>query len=225
MSVSLCSVPMTFTLEARWFGPSPLPAALREWFGTLGAVETSTQSDLYLPAEDPTLNLKLRNGQLQIKQRLAGPLRTSFGPRAAGRCEQWVKWRFALKESAPSLREEDPTDLWVRVEKTRHQLSISPEAQSSLAPELPTSPPATIEAELTTVEAAGQTAWTLCAETEGPVSSLTDTLHTAAPLLLDDRLPVALSPDQSFGYIRWLQQLPAVTTRPGPEIQVPRPDE
>lgn len=214
--------PMTCTLEARWFGTPPLPPALLDWFHTLGTVETRTQTDLYLPAEDSALNLKLREGQLQIKRRLAGPLRTSFSTQAAGRCEQWGKWNFDLREGTSSLWEEDPTDLWIAVEKTRHQISIPPEEQSSLSPNLPTTPSATIEVELTTIETGHDTTWTFCFETQGPVPSLADTLMTAAPLLLDDSLPVTLPEDQSFGYIRWLQQLPSVSTRPAPEMQIPR---
>jgi hypothetical protein len=213
---------MTFTLEARWFSPPPLPDALREWFGTLGTIETSTQTDLYLPAEDPTLNLKLRDQKLQIKRRMAGPLRTSFGPRAAGRCEQWGKWSFNIGDEQASLWDRDPTDLWVPVEKTRHQISIPPENQSTISTDLPAAPTATIEAELTQVEANGDLQWTFCLEAEGPVPSLVETLMTAGPKLLDDRLPVTLSDDQSYGYVRWLQQLPSVSARPAPEIQIPR---
>lgn len=213
---------MTFTLEVRWFGPPPLPDALRSWFDTLGHVETSTQTDLYLPAEDPALNLKLRNRKLQIKRRLAGPLRTNFSSRAAGRCEQWGKWSFDLKDEQFSLRDQDPTDLWVRVEKTRHQILIPPENQSSISTDLPTTPSARIKAELTQLETNDEVRWTFCLEAEGPVPSLVDTLMAAGPKLLNDSLSVPLSDDQSYGYIRWLQQLPSVSARPAPEIQVPR---
>lgn len=213
---------MTCTLEARWFGTPPLPSAFRKWFYTLGPVETETQTDLYLPAEDPALNLKLRDGQLQIKRRLAGPLRTPFGPKATARCEQWTKWSFGLREETSTLWEADPTELWVAVEKTRHQISIPPEEQSSLSPDLPTTPPATIEMELTTIEVENESTWTFCLEAHGPVPSLAETLLTAGPLLLDESLPVPLPDDQSFGYVRWLQQLPSVHTRPAPEVQISR---
>ena len=214
---------MNYTLEARWFGTPPLPNTLREWFNALGTVRTSNQTDLYLPSEDPALNLKLRDDQLQIKRRLAGPFRTSLGPNAAARCEQWVKWSWGVEEGPSSLWNEDPTALWVPVKKTRHQITFSPEAQPSLSPDLPTSPPASIEAELTTLSVDDETAWTFCLETEGPASSLVETLTTAAPLLLDDRLPLALAIDESFGYIRWLQQLPPVSSQPAPEVQISPP--
>lgn len=212
---------MTFTLEARWFGTPPLPHALQEWFENVGTVATTKQTDLYLPAEDPALNLKLRDHQLQVKRRLAGPLRTRFGSQAVGRCEQWGKWSFNLENEQPSLWDQDPTDLWVPVEKTRREISISPEHQSSLSPDLPTAPSATIEAELTQVETNDDASWTFCLEAVGPVPGLADTLMSAGAQLLDDRLPVSLSDDQSYGYIRWLQQLPSVSARPALEIQVP----
>lgn len=215
---------MTFTLEVRWFGTPPLPDELRRWLDTLGAVETSTQNDLYLPAGDSALNVKLRDDELQIKRRLAGPFRRTFGPKATGRCEQWVKWRFGPEEEQPSLWEEDPTGVWVSVKKTRHQCTIDPKAQSSLTADLPTSPPASIEVELTTLDAESESAWTLCLEAEGPVQSLGDTLTIAAPLLLDDRLPVVLSSEESFGYVHWLQQVAEVSTRPAPENQIAQLD-
>ncbi len=213
---------MTFTLEARWFGSAPLPDALRQWFAALGAVETSNQTDLYLPAEDPAFNLKMRDGQLQIKRRLAGPLSTAFSDAASGRCEQWGKWTLDLADPPVAVWDDDPTDLWVAVEKTRHQLSFAPEEQSALSERLPTTPAATLDAELTTVEAATDTAWTFCLEAEGPVASLVDTLTAAGPAVLDETLPVALAPNQSFGYVRWLQQRPSVTTRPASGVQIPR---
>ena len=214
---------MVLTLEARWFGSPPLPTALREWIKGLGTVRTSEQTDLYLPAEDPAFNLKLRDDQLQIKRRLEGPFQVSMGPNAAGHCEQWVKWSFAL-EKASSLWDEDPTALWVPVQKTRHQVTLSPEDQSSLTPDLPTVPPASVDAELTTLTAGGESAWTLCVEAEGPVGRLVETLTTAAPHLLDDRLPISLTTDQSFGYIRWLQQLPTVDTQPASEVRIALPE-
>lgn len=215
---------MKYTLEVRWFDTPPLPLALRDWFETLGSIETSTLTDLYLPTTDPTHNVKLRDDEIQIKRRLAGPIRTTFGPNAAGCCEQWAKWSFRLREADPFPEDEEPTDLWIPVVKTRRQFSIAAEDQSALSSTLPTSPPATIEGELTEIETGEDAAWTLCLEAEGPVNSLVDTLTTAAPQLLDDRLPVTLSTDQSFGYIRWLQQLPAVSTRPAPKVQIPRPE-
>ncbi|WP_103021171.1 hypothetical protein [Salinibacter altiplanensis] len=213
---------MTVTLEARWFGPAPLPGALQEWFTSSGSAETSTQTDLYLPAEDPALNLKMRDDQIQIKRRLAGPLSTTFSDAASGRCEQWGKWTLDLAGPSSALWDDDPTDLWVPVEKTRHQRSFAPDEQPALTDALPTTPPATLDAELTTVEAAGNTAWTLCLEAEGPAQGLADTLMAAGPVVLDETLPVSLTPDQSFGYVRWLQQRPTVTTRPAPDVQIPR---
>lgn len=215
---------MTGTLEVRWFGPLPFPNELREWFTTLGTVNTSTQTDLYLPAQDPTLNVKLRDQQFQIKRRLAEPFRTRFSPRAAGRCEQWIKWSFDLADDQSSVESLDSTSLWVSVEKIRHQISIPPEEQSALSPELPTTPAATIDLELTQLDVDDDRHWTFCFETVGAIPSLVDTLEAAGPVLLDDRLPIPLSDDHSYGYIRWLQQLSSVSTRPAPEIQVPRPE-
>jgi len=212
---------MIHTLEVRWFGTPPLPPALHEWFQTLGEVQTTSQTHLYLPAEDPALNVKVRDGQLQIKRQLGGPFRKAFGTQADGHCEQWGKWSFDLAAERSVLWDDDPSNLWVAVQKTRHQLKIPAADQPSLTDALPTTPPALVAAELTTLQVQDTSAWTFCVEAEGPVESLVETLLTAAPQLLNDTPPFSLSPDESYGYVRWLQQLPTVHTRPASEIQIP----
>lgn len=202
---------MTHTLELRWFFELPCPPAVRDAFEALGAVETTQQRDLYLPADDPALNLKLRNGQVQIKRRLAGPFALAVGPEAAGCAEHWGKWSLSTTADPPSVADNDSTGLWCPVHKTRHQWSMSPSTQADQLSGhgLPTAPSAALNAELTTVAAGDARAWTLCLEAEGPVPALSDTLRTAAPLLFR-RLPLALSTEDSYGYARWLRDQPSV---------------
>jgi len=211
---------MAHTLEARWFASPPLPPALRDGFDALGLVKTRSQTDLYLPTEDASLNVKLRDGHVQIKRRLSGPFQKALAPHATGNLEHWTKWSFPLATERAALWDDDPTDLWVPVQKTRHQLAVPPSEQTALADTLPTAPPATLNAEVTTVEAGPDKAWTLCVEAEGPTPSLSDTLLAAAPRLLDGLSSVSLSPDQSYGYARWLQQRPGANPRPAPTVRI-----
>lgn len=212
---------MTHTLELRWFFEPPCPPAVRDAFETLGAVETTQQRDLYLPSEDPALNLKLRNGQVQVKRRLAGPFALAVGPEATGCAEHWGKWHLPPADDPSSVADDDPTGLWRPVHKTRHQWAMSPSAQADQLSGhgLPTAPPAMLNAELTTVAAGDAQAWTLCLEAEGPVPALSDTLRTAAPLLFG-RLPLTLSTETSYGYARWLRDQPSVRFRPNPDAVV-----
>lgn len=209
---------MDFTLEARWFDSDPVPTDLREWTEALGSAEPSSWTDLYLPSSDPGFNLKLREDKVQVKRRLTEPTARSLGPTVTGQCEQWAKWSFPLDTSS-SLWEDDPTGLWVAVEKTRLRQSFEPDAQRSLSDRLPTSPPARVHVELTDVRVKGETAWTFCLETEGPAAGLASTLITLGPLLLDD-FPTALSAEHSFGYVEWLQRLPTVSLAATTDVRV-----
>lgn len=211
---------MESTLEMRWFESGSPPAELRDWFEDLGRPSSNTRTDLYLPCGDPARNLKLRNGRIEVKQRLAGPIRRSFGPAVTGDCEQWTKWSFPLRET-PTPLTDDPTDLWVPVEKTRTRHAFEATEQTDLSGELPASPPATVLVELTEVTAGSATAWTFCLETAGPSSGLVETLTAAGSTLLTDGFPTTLSADRSFGYVRWLQGLPTVTDEPAPEVRIP----
>lgn len=208
---------MTLSLEARWFCAEPLPSALRDWMESLDPDDPFSWTDYYLPSEDPGLNLKLRDGKVQIKRRLAGPFRQNLGTSVNGRYEQWVKWSFSVSD-APSLPDTDPTALWVPVEKTRVRHTFSETEQASLTEKLPTSPPARAQMELTEVTAATETAWTVCLEAEGPASGLSDTLTALGPALFTDEFPVSLSAEQSYGYARWLQELSPDIGRPAPEV-------
>lgn len=212
---------MSPTLEVRWFENGPLPSRLRDWFEELEPEPPSTWTDVYLPCEEPGLNLKVRDVKMQIKRRLAGPTRQAFSPRAVGRYEEWIKWSFHLADGALALEDPDPTALWTPIEKTRHQRRFDAEAQSALTEALPTTPAATVMIELTSLTTPEETAWTLCLEAEGPPSSLVDTLTTAGTFLFDSDLPVSLIADHSFGYVRWLQQLPSVQSGPAPGLLIP----
>lgn len=211
---------MILTLETRWFDDTPLPADLYEWFETLGSVDPSHWTDFYLPTSDPALNLKYREGKVQVKHRLAPPIRRSFGPHVTGHCEQWIKWSFPSADGSPHLREIDDTGLWLPVRKTRQRHRFTGDDQQSLSEALPTSPPAAIEIELTEISVDEETAWSLCIEAEGPAESLLDTLTGAGSALFTETFPISLSAQQSFGYVQWLQQLPPEIGHPPPEVLI-----
>lgn len=212
------------TLEVRWFEHGAVPPPLRDWFAQFEPEPPSTWTDYYLPSQDAGLNLKVRDEKMQIKRRLAGPTPYTFGPRAAGRREQWIKWSFDLADGSPRAWTDDPTELWIPIEKTRHQHTYEPEAQSALAGALPTTPAATVMIEVTTLKTPDETAWTLCVEAEGPPNGLEKTLTVAGTALLDADLPVPLRANRSFGYVRWLQELPSVESGPAAELLIPDAD-
>ncbi len=111
--------------EVRWFFEEE-PYALAQWFqhkGMAFAAESPSRNDHYLPlAAKKGLGIKLREGNLEIKQLVKSSGRKSFILLTiTGRVQQWVKWVFNLQEKDPVS-----TDIisrhqydWVEVAKDR----------------------------------------------------------------------------------------------------------
>jgi len=215
---------MTITLEVRWFGNALPPLSLQDWFGQLDSESHEAWTDFYLISGDPGLNLKARDGKIQVKRRLTGPTACTFGPSASGHYEQWVKWSFDREAEGVGPWGENTTGLWIPVEKTRRQRTFDSEAQSVLASALPMHAAAMVKIELTTFVVSEREAWTLCLETEGPPEGLVDTLSAAGEALFDADFPVTLATDQSSGYVRWLQRHSEVHPRPVPDLLVAEPE-
>lgn len=118
---------MLTTLELRWFNRGTLPADVENWFQTdspgklLGSPERREDFYLYTPNCD-YLNIKLRQGSLEVKWRKAqlGILRFSSGWQ--GNVEKWLKWSC----QDPTEQSIMPVDVvgqqpWISVHKVRSQ--------------------------------------------------------------------------------------------------------
>ncbi len=106
---------MLYSVEARWFFAGRLPPALLDWLAAgrpLMAEAERVDHYLLLPAAE-TLGVKLRQGRLEIKRRIAAP-RPFHRRHIAGRREQWSKWSFALESAAVPA-----ASGWVAVVKRR----------------------------------------------------------------------------------------------------------
>ena len=194
------------TLELRWFGPGAVPAPVQNWFDALpGPVaEEAHRHDCYLEAETtPSLGVKLRDGALEIKQRLGRAGTTIVAAHCAGRPETWRKWRFQLARPPPSTAGDEG---WIDLAKARllRQFQLRdglPEPSSAPAPET------ACLAELTRIELDGEPWWTLAFEapaSAGPAEALL--LPVAHGLLTQDRAP-ELPAQSCFGYPQWLARL------------------
>ena len=62
---------MIATAEVRWFYRGPLPAAVRAWFEARGSrmAYQAPRRDRYLGLPGDALNVKLREGRIEIKLR------------------------------------------------------------------------------------------------------------------------------------------------------------
>lgn len=118
---------MLITLELRWFSHGTPPAAVEHWFsadcpGELQGLPEERE-DLYLHTpECDYLNIKLRQGSLEVKWRKAELGIRRFDPHWEGKVEHWLKW--SCKD--PTQQSIMPADVigkgpWLGVKKKRSQ--------------------------------------------------------------------------------------------------------
>lgn len=212
------------TLEVRWFGNGTPPSKLRDWLDKLQPSAPQSWTDIYLPSEDAGLNLKVRDDKLQIKRRTAGPTLHPFTPNVSGYCEKWTKWSFDLANTSADPRTRTSGSLWIPVQKTRRQRAFDMDNPGPIGPALPPSSEYVFLVELTTLSTPETDAWTLCVEAEGPEDDLDETFAHASRRLVDSTFPLQLTADESFGYVRWLSELPGVHTTSIPEVRLPGPE-
>lgn len=198
---------MDHTLEVRWFYDGSAPNAVVQWFLDLAPEKQSDRTDLYLLSDDPSLNVKLREGKIQLKRHSGSRSRIQFHDGVAGYREYWQKWSFPLTDEAPDLFDEDPSGLWRPVEKARYQREFDADAQRALLDgALEETAPATALVELTRVTSGPHSAWTICMEAEGDADALPGTLRQMGRYVFQQGTPPALIPSHSHGYVRWLER-------------------
>lgn len=198
---------MIDTLEVRWFQAGSPPKEATAWMRDLGAEAESTRTDAYLWSDDPGVNVKLREGQIQTKRRVGAPSRIEFGSSVSGMQERWVKWCFPTLEQHQDLLDDEPTGSWVPVHKERVRRTIEPAEQRRRLDQLIETDPAVVKIELTNVRSRSHRAWTVCVEAEGEPEALPGTLEQMGHHLFARRAPLTLSVDHSFGYVHWLQDV------------------
>ncbi len=106
------------TKEIRWFFKKKREP-LEKWFKRhdLQFVTSTAETHRYLDIKKSDLNIKLREGQLEIKQRQGPQTRTTL-QMANGFCEQWTKWSFGIETLEPYRNE------WIEVIKNRLAVNV-----------------------------------------------------------------------------------------------------
>lgn len=198
---------MDQTLEVRWFYDGPPPASVRDWIAAFDPDEPSEREDLYLISDDPSLNVKLREGKVQLKRRSGARPLVAFADAVRGYREFWQKWSFPLTDDAPNLFTDDPSGLWLPVTKTRRQRTFTPDAQRALLDTLDEPDPAEASVELTRVTHSDHVAWTVCMEAEGRAEALAGTLRQMGRYVFGQGTPPELAPEHSTGYVGWLERV------------------
>ncbi len=95
------------TLELRWFFEGSVPADVDEWFSqdprlgeSLSQRDGRERTDLYLvPEGTDAVGVKLRDGRLEIKLRVAAENFVGVDGDLTGRAEMWKKWEWDYSDS------------------------------------------------------------------------------------------------------------------------------
>jgi hypothetical protein len=133
---------MNQSIEIRWFWEQ-LPVAIENWFKAKALVfkpiEDWTRKDFYLKTAAPAKqSIKLREGNLEIKQRLKDLDALHFDPKNAkkrgGMVELWCKWGFKVAENDFSTQQIIGNGLveWIEVAKERLLVKYALETNGNL---------------------------------------------------------------------------------------------
>ncbi|MGK7876589.1 MAG: hypothetical protein AB4426_25835 [Xenococcaceae cyanobacterium] len=190
------------TLEVRWFEYGMPPVEVEHWFRsdcpgeTLGLPEERSDLYLYLP-ELEALNIKLRQGNLELKWRKAELGTRQFGEasRAAlrtgsweGKIEKWLKWidEDSVQQSIISseMVKEKP---WVAVKKLRRKRLYQG-----------------IRCELTQLGISNHSWWSIAFEMTQEDAQGLDSFENVVSWVSETYRGPKLSAAHSYAYPRWL---------------------
>ena len=194
------------TAEVRWFLPGPVPPDVRAWFDDLGPLveAASPRTDCYVQPTGPGLNVKVREGRLEVKRRDAPGAVREWAAGVAGVVEHWRKWSFALDEAVRAMH----SAYWQAVRKQRRLRAYRPDGAGGVAEVSDDAESeAGCEVELSEIQVDGQTWWSVCFEAFGPEDQLDRLLlDTARHVFAQSMPPTVLVSDHSMGYPAWLLQ-------------------
>jgi hypothetical protein len=209
---------MYLTAEIRWFYWGTTPQAVHDWLERgigLPDVQPARQDHyLHLPG-NASLGIKLREGRIEVKQRLRQRGTAHFGENVAGVVEHWRKWSFPI--STPELDPRTwltPATSWIAVDKVRRLQRYRWDTDGTVSVvRLDRMPEWGCEFELSEVRAGGGRWWSVCFEAFGEEARLDDGLYAVASIFLQS-WPVVMEEEQSIGYPAWLSLLRGSASKP-----------
>ena len=200
------------TAEVRWFWRGEPPDAARAWLDqrTGATVSRATRTDHYLEiATTDALGIKLREGQIELKQRMDGPVRRELADGVRGLTERWMKWSFEITTEYQTLGRLIASDAWVGIKKTRWLKAYRVSPLGDVQPtEQSEGQICTMEiTEVSTPASPGNPWWTLGLEASGEIGQLTPLLLQVAAELLRPTFPAPLEEVYSYAHPHWLNLL------------------
>ena len=197
---------MLITLELRWFSHGTPPTEVEHWFNDHcpGELQKSPEEreDLYLyTPECDYLNIKLRQGSLEVKWRKAELGIRRFDPSWEGKVEQWLKW--SCKD--PTQQSIIPADIigkrpWVSVKKRRRQRRFAMQPSQRLYQG--------ISCELTQLNIRNDVWWSIACEMATEDANQIDNFENLVSQISKTYPAPELLAENSYAYPRWLSVLP-----------------
>ncbi len=203
---------MVTSLEMRWFYRGTPTTEVEQWFYEDFPGEPpltpDNREDVYLITTPMSeyLNIKLREGRLEVKWRSWELGVLSFDSRYAGNVENWVKW-MCEDPSVNSITLERVVGekQWLAIAKSRYQrLYKIPNSKSLTLVPITQPKEASCAVELTKLNIRGNNWWSLAFEAFGEQATLRDTLQPAAELVFKTYRGPQLQPQDSFAYPKWI---------------------
>ncbi len=211
--------------EVRWFfdGKSERHPLLRQWFETAAPIEKSAdagspawrgrlddQPDIYLiiPGSED-MGIKWREGEFQVKGRVATLGTQVYAGRHRGRVERWVKWSYpGMPEAYRNLflNASGQDLLSVEVHKVRALRKIRLDTMTNKAQEVAATIPIDrgLGFELTDLQADGVDYCSLAVEAFPDDSAMGAAFAATVGAFLQTLTDLDLGPERSMSYPAWL---------------------
>lgn len=191
--------------EIRWFYPTELKS-VEKWFMDNGYTfeNADPRTDYYLPLKNQDdIGIKLREGNVEIKQRIARTKKENISELANGYFENYIKWSFSSAEKDPLFQEiiegEKFNWLWVRKERVGYKLKENQNG-SIIRVKLDEFPEFGCQVEYTRIKIKEELWYTLCLEWFGEKEIEID-LSILDEMLGDQELKAS----NSMGYAEFLK--------------------
>ncbi len=197
---------MIHTAEMRWFVEGGLPPGVLRWFEGLGPVpeRQPPRTDYYIQSADAGLNVKLREGRVEVKRRIGSGVVMPCCNGSTGMLEHWVKWGFVVGHGEDVAG----SSSWVAVEKHRSMLRLEVDSQGEATFVLPSRDWMKIDClctvELSRIKKEKVEWWSLCFEAFGHEKSLEKALLAVLESVLGVPDAPRLGLEHTMGYAEWL---------------------
>jgi len=202
------------TVEIRWFYRGEIPGEIQSWFDQI--VDQRTQPIIQTPRTDTylleqgntSLGIKLREGRLEIKQRVREYGQIEFSQDVNGIVEGWRKWSFLIApEQTNLLSPKILSDTWIDVKKERKLYNFIITHQAVKSSPMPDYSSGGCNFELTQIHFWGDTWWSIGLEASGEENSNYDRLKIATKNILSLPPPQSMKAHDSRGYPKWLESV------------------